>query len=528
MPDEKIILTREELNNCVNNINLAIERDWNIDLDVFGGLPKPMGDAIQSLIIKARDYVNNKEIELDALGQANIRLLLLTEAISDWKNIDFDFGKSENDRDASLFLAALKDIMHATEASKSLILLLSSSGEIISSCDIGFDQIDYLSFFNKNISLINSKISKQIPILNINCDDKSNQDCQLVLFDESINSALIIAILSGDVIKGIIIIFNKNKKYNFSEEDLMVAGKFSKEISYFIERNDLLIELNKEKAEQEGLVKQIQRTQTQLLQSEKMASIGSLAAGVAHEINNPVGYISSNINSLKNYMSDLLSIIDLYEDKEKVMPAGDVDSIIKRKNEIELDYIKQDIMELVSESEEGVKRVKQIVQDLKDFSHVDEAEWQWASIHNGINSTLNIVHNETKYTTEIIKQYGDIPDIECIISQLNQVFMNIIVNAAHAIEVKGIINIKTDMPDNDHVRIIFTDTGKGISEDNLKRIFDPFFTTKPIGKGTGLGLPLSFGIIKKHHGTIDVKSTLGTGSIFTIILPIQQPEAMAE
>ena len=193
------------------------------------------------------------------------------------------------------------------------------------------------------------------------------------------------------------------------------------------------------------------------------------------------------------------------------------------KQEAEWDYLKQDIFDLLKESTDGIERVKRIVQDLKDFSHVDEAEWQWVDLHKGIDSTLNVVHNEIKYNAEVIKEYGDIPQVECLAHQLNQVFMNILVNASHAIgpEGHGRITIRTGAQD-DMVWIEIADNGKGIAPENVKRIFDPFFTTKPIGKGTGLGLSLSYGIIDKHHGKIEVESEVGKGTTFRIWLPKRQ------
>ncbi|MDH5736168.1 MAG: PAS domain S-box protein, partial [Gammaproteobacteria bacterium] len=286
--------------------------------------------------------------------------------------------------------------------------------------------------------------------------------------------------------------------------------------------------LLKEKREQEELIKKLQDAQDQLLQSEKMASIGQLAAGVAHEINNPVGYINSNIGSLKNYLADLLSLLECYENsEEKIQDLELLQSIQKMKKDVDLEYLKTDIRDLINESEEGVTRVKKIVQDLKDFSHVDEAEWQWTDLHNGLDSTLNIVHNELKYKAEVIKEYGDIPQIECIISQLNQVFMNLLVNAAHAIETRGTITVRTGTED-DGVWVEIEDTGKGMDETTRKRIFDPFFTTKPVGQGTGLGLSLSFGIIQKHSGKIIVTSEPGKGSCFHIWLPVQKSENSEE
>ena len=173
--------------------------------------------------------------------------------------------------------------------------------------------------------------------------------------------------------------------------------------------------------------------------------------------------------------------------------------------------------------EDGITRVKNIVQNLKDFSHVDASdEWHYADLHSGLDSTLNIVNNEIKYKAEVVKEYGDIPQVECLLSQLNQVFMNLLVNASHAIEEHGVITVRTGKT-GEEVWVEVADTGKGIAPDSLKKIFDPFFTTKPIGQGTGLGLSLSYGIIQKHHGRIDVQSVVDKGTTFRVWLPLKQP-----
>ena len=274
------------------------------------------------------------------------------------------------------------------------------------------------------------------------------------------------------------------------------------------------------------MIHDLDQAQEQLVQSEKMASIGQLAAGVAHEINNPVGFIGSNINTLKDYCNDLIKVIDEYEKEDEYLKTDSSHwkSIEKTKDEVDLEYLKDDIGKLISESTDGVKRVKEIVQNLKDFSHVDETEWQWANIHAGLDSTLNIVNNEIKYKAEVIKHYGEIPEVECIASQLNQVFMNLLVNAAHSIEEQGTITIETGLTDSNWVWISITDTGKGIPKELQKNIFDPFFTTKPIGQGTGLGLSLSYGIIDTHSGRIQVDSTEGVGTKFSIWLPVSQKQ----
>jgi signal transduction histidine kinase len=266
---------------------------------------------------------------------------------------------------------------------------------------------------------------------------------------------------------------------------------------------------------------QLEAANIQLLQSEKMASIGQLAAGIAHEINNPIGYVYSNLNSLDKYVQRTFELLDLYELAEDGI--SDPDERLKLKvarENVDIDYLKSDLHSLMAESKDGITRVKNIIQNLKDFSHLDTSDtWVYSDLHQGLESTLNIVNHEIKYKAELIKQYGVIPEVECLPSQINQVFLNILINAAHAIEGKGKITISTGT-DAAGVWVDISDTGHGIPPENLKKIFNPFFTTKPVGKGTGLGLSLSYSIVQKHNGKIDVISEVGKGSTFRMWLPI--------
>ncbi|MCK6374534.1 MAG: PAS domain S-box protein [Zoogloea sp.] len=267
--------------------------------------------------------------------------------------------------------------------------------------------------------------------------------------------------------------------------------------------------------------------QQQLVQSEKMASIGQLAAGVAHEINNPIGYVNSNLHSLKTYIGQLLQVLEAYETRESTLPPTDLAAIEAVKKEVDFTYLRDDIGELINESAEGTARVRKIVQDLRDFSRTDASQdWQQADIHQGLDSTLNIASNEIKYKAEVVREYGDLPLVECLPSQLNQVFMNIFVNAAQAMpdNRRGTIHIRTGLA-GDEVWIEIADDGCGIPPDVLARIFDPFFTTKPVGKGTGLGLSLSYGIVQKHNGRITASSSPETGTCFRITLPVHHMAA---
>ena len=260
-----------------------------------------------------------------------------------------------------------------------------------------------------------------------------------------------------------------------------------------------------------------------------MASVGQLAAGVAHEINNPIGFVSSNLKTLTDYQNDLNNLINHYrklvadlEDTAKDKLSSSVEKQLVRiaslEQKADIDFILEDIMDLIGDCKEGTYRIKKIVLDLKDFAHPGEDKLKTSDINEGIETTLNVVWNELKYKATVKKELGKLPLVKCYPQQLNQVFMNLFVNGGQAMEKQGEISIST-RADNGFVEIKIGDTGSGIDKENLSRIFDPFFTTKDVGKGTGLGLNVAYNIIKKHNGTIDVKSKVGKGTVFIIRIP---------
>lgn len=287
-------------------------------------------------------------------------------------------------------------------------------------------------------------------------------------------------------------------------------------------------ELEVKREEQRVLIEKLEAARNQAMQAEKLASIGQLAAGVAHEINNPIGFVLSNFRSLERYMIDVFNVIAAYEAAEPLLPSGPQVVLLRQAKEAaELDFVREDVKQLLLESCDGLDRVKRIVQDLKDFSRVGENEWQTSDLVRGLESTLNVVRNEIKYKAEVVKRYGAMPEIECMPSQLNQVFMNLLVNAAHAIVDQGTITIGCGTVD-DQVWVAVSDTGSGIAPEVVSRIFDPFFTTKPVGQGTGLGLSLSYSIVRQHGGRIEVESEVGIGTTFRVWLPIRQVEQPRE
>ncbi|MBE7708470.1 MAG: HAMP domain-containing protein [Cyanobacteria bacterium SIG27] len=312
----------------------------------------------------------------------------------------------------------------------------------------------------------------------------------------------------------------KIKKSQFSEIDDLVYS--CNEMAFQLNElySSLELKVQERTIALEAANHKLQETQAMMVHSEKMRSLGELVAGIAHEINNPINFIHGNIMILQNYAKDLIGLIDLYEENNLTIPDDIKKKIEDFKNEIDLDFLRDDINDLIKSCIEGTQRTKNIVLDLKNFSRMEEMVLTQFDIPKEIDTTLNILNNKYKNRITVIKNYHpDTPKIEAYGGQLNQVFMNILDNAQDAMAEAGTLTINTYMVDK-NVKIEFIDTGAGIPEENLKRIFDPFFTTKAVGKGTGLGMSISYRVINDHNGTIEVESEVGKGTKFTITLPI--------
>ena len=269
---------------------------------------------------------------------------------------------------------------------------------------------------------------------------------------------------------------------------------------------------------------ELKATHSQLLQQEKMASIGQLAAGVAHEINNPMGFISSNLGTMGKYLERLAAFLELQSAGVEECASEKLrEEIAQARRKFKVDYILDDARALLAESKDGAERVRTIVQNLKSFSHVDEAQSSYVDLNDCLETTITIAWNELKYKTTLKRDYGELPPVKCLPQQLNQVFLNLLVNAAHAIDTQGEISITTRAA-GERVTVAIHDTGCGIPPEIQNRIFEPFFTTKEVGKGTGLGLSISYDIIKKHGGSIEVESPQGCGTTFILTLPVEGVE----
>ena len=261
----------------------------------------------------------------------------------------------------------------------------------------------------------------------------------------------------------------------------------------------------------------LKATQSQMLQNEKMATVGQLAAGIAHEINNPTGFVTSNLSTLDKYAHRLTDFVDKLAQVIPQEKQEEVDTIRKK---MKINQITEDIHDLISESLDGTDRIKKIVMSLKNFSRQDHEEYGLADINECLDTTLNVVWNELKYKVTLEKEYGELPKTKCYAQQLNQVFMNLLVNSAQAIEEKGVVTIKT-WTDDEKIFISVADNGSGMDEETVSHIFEPFYTTKEKDKGTGLGLSIAYDIItKKHDGRLCVESHKGQGTTFIIEIPV--------
>ncbi|MDF1614524.1 ATP-binding protein [Desulfurivibrio dismutans] len=296
------------------------------------------------------------------------------------------------------------------------------------------------------------------------------------------------------------------------------------------EQQRIARELQHKNYELAGAYEELKGSQVKMLQQEKLASIGQLAAGVAHEINNPVGFVTSNLGSMVKYLERLREFVQgqqrlLLAEGDPAERRRQVEELHRR---LKIDFVLEDAADLLRESLEGVERVKVIVQNLKKFSRGDQARSGKFDLNQCLEETLNIIWNELKYKAKINKDYGDLPLTWGYPQQLNQVFMNLLLNAVQALDGPGEITLRT-RAEGDEVHIIISDTGCGVPPENLDRLFEPFFTTKEVGKGTGLGLSIVYDIVvKQHGGDITVDSAPGQGTTFLIRLPVRQQQVEAK
>lgn len=293
-----------------------------------------------------------------------------------------------------------------------------------------------------------------------------------------------------------------------------------------LDRRDLMLttrtyraDLERQNLELAASKAQLERLQAQIVHSEKMAGLGQLAAGVAHELNNPAGFIYGNMDLIRGYLGRLELMLSIYERVN--LPAAEAAELALTKKEIGFDTLLPDLRSMIADCVEGAERIRDVVKNLRLFSRLDDGEFKRIDLHENIDSTIRLLSGYYgSGRIRLVREYGDLPHVNCYAGQLNQVWTNLLVNAAQAIKQTGEVKISSRVEGESAV-IKISDTGDGIEPDHLRKIFDPFFTTKPVGEGTGLGLSISYGIIEKHGGTIEAESVPGAGSTFRVSIPIK-------
>jgi len=332
-----------------------------------------------------------------------------------------------------------------------------------------------------------------------------------------------------------------NEELTATNEELYSKNKTLHEHQYEINQlNEELMQTNeellvtneavgKQKNELQDVVEKLQSAQIQLVQSEKMASLGILTAGVAHEINNPINYISSGLTGLRSTFEMLLEVFDEYRKLKDDYSQEQLMKVKEVEEDVEIEFVLNSVPKMLTSMGVGVERTVQIVNSLRIFSRSSDENYEYFDLHDGIESTLTILYNKYKHNVQINRHFGELPHVYCIGGKINQVFMNIIVNSVQAIDEEGVISISTSYDKaKDLVKIEIGDNGKGIETDKLSKIFDPFFTTKPVGEGTGLGLSISYSIIVEHGGALSVRSEQGKGTVFTIVLPANKGDGRSK
>ena len=413
-----------------------------------------------------------------------------------------------------------------------------SLSEYYESIDAYESALDYFKLYSElSDSMYNDETSKQITAMQTLYEtEKKDKEIQLQKAEIKGNVAELrrrniqrYALLGGITLV-ILLMAALHRGYIHKRTTNILLTEQNREINQHKEeikaQRDYLETLNKElwmqKAELENVLKNLKSTQSQLVESERMASLWQLTAGLAHELNNPVNFISGNVKPLKRDIEDILQVISAYDSVVKEQKLeGNFTRVEALKEQLELDFLIEEINKLLEGINEGALRSGQIVKGLRSFSGLDSDSYEYTNIHEGMDSAVHLLEARLGDRIMVNKNYGDIPNIECLPAKLNQVFLHLLSNSIQAIEGKGEISIETSLTDST-IKISVKDSGQGMEAEVLANVFEPFFTTHDVGEGVGLGLSISYGIVKQHGGRIDVKSAPGEGSEFVITLPLKQ------
>lgn len=522
----EILLSIETLTKDINNLKRKLL--FGLLITVLGALiiivfliNVLLGKPIQSLIKGTQTIATGNldhEVNLETSDEMGELANSFNAMIKDLKNITVSKGYVES------IIEGMLDVLMILDAGGNVVSANNASEKLL-----GYEKIELIgrnfkTFINNSNDAIltpddifNEIVNKKDGdegLLNFECEVLSKHNSKLT----TLLSASYLKDSEGNV-TDIIVILKDITDRKIIESQLIYANT---ELEEKRERLTIMLE------EAQEMHKELKETQEQLLQTEKLAAIGQLAAGVAHEINNPLGYIISNFDIFKQYGFVYAKFIESYKklifalNKDDFeMTKGVADDAQQMMDDLNLEFISQDLSNLLKDSKDGLEHIKKIVSDLQTFSRTSIEEMGMENVEDLLENALSLMSNEVAYKAELIKDFQGVPSVLCNPSRLSQVFFNIIINALQSMEEKGKIKISTSV-DSNYVYVTVSDTGSGISKENQQKIFNPFFTTKPVGKGTGLGLSISYDIIKQHQGDIQVESELGKGTKVIVSIPLKR------
>ena len=487
--------------------------NWTLTPEQRKGVPGSLLLAVQYVLKQASSTIEGYEQALDAMERTNMRSLLLNDAITRWSKVDLALFNDSSANIVQIYLKSLNDIRKAFGADIAAFALIDDQ-RVQHYLTDGFE-LDTAESTEPSVSVLQG-LADMLLVHQATVFNRQQIDViDLPPGHPQLHKLLVLPIRINGHNIGFIYLGNQSEPQDDDADELHIAEWLSVEISALFERQQLTRQLHREKEEQQRLLEHIRFAQMQLTQAEKMASVARLAAGVAHEVNNPIGYVSSNVVTLKTYINNLLDLVAEYTARQHQFEPADQQQLQQLRARYDVEFIQDDSAHLIEESTQGLLQVSSIVASLESLCAWQQEERERMNINDCVDRVLEQLGEKSAVT--IVREFGDVECISAVTSQIEKMLRNVIDNAIRAIDDHGEVRIQTGMQGDD-VFINISDNGRGIEDENLSKIFDPFYTSRDIGEGMGLGLSLTYSIVEKHNGAIRVESALGEGTTFYITL----------